>query len=216
MQGIQMADLKFDLFLSLEALGNTQVRSRDTDSLTRLVTYDGGAAEDHMDAAIGAHNTILNVARTSFEKLGVAAHHKVAVVGMHNLRVILEGPALAVVVAEKEAQVFACVEYFSCYQIMFPTTGIGQRFCLPHNLLALSKRFFGVLALRDVMANPNQCIARPRSVHPRNPMRIPPLILYRALIRFTLNGDFCASNIFFFTLRLSRFGSAHLPPFLAQ
>src|SRR5258706_16127630 len=137
MQGIQMADLKFDLFLSLQTLGNIQVRSIDTDSLTRLVTYDGGAAEDHMDAAIGPHNTILNVARTSFEKLGVAAHHKVAVVGMHNLRVILEGPALAEVVAEKEAQVFPCVEYFSCYQIVLPTTGVGKSVGMLQNLLEL-------------------------------------------------------------------------------
>ena len=57
---------------------------------------------------------------------------------MHSFSVILEVRTLAVVIAEKEAQVLLRIEDFARYQILFPTTGVAQGFRLPQNLLALS------------------------------------------------------------------------------
>src|SRR5258706_7325712 len=62
--------------LRLFALGNIHVRSICANGFSPLVANDSGAAEEHMDAAIGPYNAKLNVARPSFEKLGVAAQHK--------------------------------------------------------------------------------------------------------------------------------------------
>jgi len=133
------------------AIGDIQVRSVCADGFTQLVANDGGAAKEHVDVAIGPHNAILNVARSSFgEKLRVASPHKLAVVGMYGLSVILERRTLATVVAEKEAQVLARVEDFACYQIVFPTTGMTKGFGLPQNPLAPSKFFLRLLAIFDI------------------------------------------------------------------
>src|SRR5688572_24853095 len=134
------------------ALGDVHVRSVYAQGLPQLVVNDSGAAEDHMDAAIGPHHAILNVAWTSLsEKLHAALHHIFAVIGMHDLSVILEVHAVAVVIAEKEAQVLLSVEDFASYQILFPTTGVAQGFRLPQNPLALPNCLLRALALGDVL-----------------------------------------------------------------
>src|SRR5687767_12735500 len=139
------------MFLCLLTLCDVHICSVDADGLAQLITNDSGAAEDHMDAAIRPHHAILNVARTSLgEKLHAALHHIFAVVRMHSFSVILEVRTLAVVIAEKEAQVLLRVEVFARYQILFPTTGVAQGFRLPQNLLALSNCFLRALPIVNV------------------------------------------------------------------
>src|SRR5687768_1172928 len=104
-----------------------------------------------MDAAIRPHHAILNVARTSLgEKLHAALHHIFAVVRMHSFSVILEVRTLAVVIAEKEAQVLLRIEDFACYQILFPTTGVAKYLCFPQNSLTFSQRLLRPLAFCNV------------------------------------------------------------------